>query len=290
MIWAAGGEARQLSCPGADLSGVHAVRHRADVDAIMSELDAGARRIVVIGGGYVGLEAAAALSKLGCSIVLLEALPRVLARVAGREISEFYQSYHREKGVDLRLNAKVSALLGKSGRVEAVRLESGEEIACEMVIVGIGISPSVAPLVAAGANGTDGVTVDQYCRTSLDDIYAVGDCAAQASKWTHGRLLRIESVQNANEMATTAAQHIMGIARSQSPIPWFWSNQFDLKLQTAGLALDYDDVIVRGDMSENKFSVIYLMNGEMVAIDSVNSIKDFIQVRKAIEASNSGRG
>jgi 3-phenylpropionate/trans-cinnamate dioxygenase ferredoxin reductase subunit len=284
LIWAAGGDPRRLSCAGGDLNGVHAVRDRADVDRIMGELANGAKRVVVVGGGYIGLEAAAVLTKLGCQVTLLEALPRVLARVAGEELSEFYQAEHVAHGVDLRLRAMVDRLEGENGWVRRVRLADGGEIACDMVVVGIGIVPTVGPLIAAGAAGANGVDVDEFCRTSLDDIYAIGDCAAHASAWANGAVIRLESVQNANDMATTVAKHICGTEEPYRAFPWFWSNQYDLKLQTAGLSLGFDQAVVRGDAAARKFSVVYLREGRPIAIDCVNNTKDYVQGRKLIEA------
>ena len=284
LIWAAGGDPRRLSCSGGDLNGVHSVRYRADVDRIVAELGDGAKRVVVIGGGYIGLEAAAVLTKLGCEVTLLEALPRVLARVAGEELSAFYQAEHAAHGVDLRLGVTVDCLEGENGWVRRVKLADGGEIACDMVVVGIGIVPAVGPLIAAGAAGANGVDVDEFCRTSLEDVYAIGDCAAHASAWAGGAVIRLESVQNANDMATTAAKHICGLEEPYRAFPWFWSNQYDLKLQTAGISLDYDDAVVRGDPASRKFSVVYLQEGRPIALDCVNNTKDYVQGRKLVEA------
>ncbi|ANY18908.1 Ferredoxin--NAD(P)(+) reductase fdr [Tsuneonella dongtanensis] len=284
LIWAAGGDPRRLSCGGADLSGVHAVRDKADADRIMAELDNGAKRVVVVGGGYIGLEAAAVLTKLGCTVTLLEALPRVLARVAGEALSTFYQSYHREHGIDVRLDTTVEKLEGENGWVRRVVLADGDTIDCDMVVVGIGIVPAAGPLIAAGAAGANGVDVDEFCRTVLPDIYAIGDCAAHASAWADGAVIRLESVQNATDMATTVAKHITGTEEPYRAFPWFWSNQFDLKLQTAGLSLGHDATVVRGNPDEAKFSVVYLKEGRVVALDCVNSTKDYVQGRKLIEA------
>lgn len=285
LIWAAGGDPRRLSCAGADLSGVHAVRDKADVDRIMAELDNGARNVVVVGGGYIGLEAAAVLTKLGCNVTLLEALPRVLARVAGEPLSQFYQDYHRARGVDLRLEAKVDRLEGENGWVRQVVLDGGETVPCDMVVVGIGIVPAAGPLIPAGAAGANGIDVDAFCRASLPDVYAIGDCAAHASDWAGGAVIRLESVQNANDMATTVAKHIVGIEEPYRAFPWFWSNQYDLKLQTAGLSIGYDEIIVRGDPTAARFSVVYLKEGRVIALDCVNVTKDYVQGRKLIEAA-----
>jgi len=284
LIWAAGGDPRRLPLPGGDLAGVHGVRDRADVDRMMAELDGGAKNIVVIGGGYIGLEAAAVLTKLGCHVTLLEALPRVLARVAGEQLSEFYQNEHLAKGVDLRLEVALDSLEGKDGRVTGARLASGEVIPADMVVVGIGIVPAVAPLITAGAAGANGVDVDEFCRTSLPDIYAIGDCAAHANAFAGNAVIRLESVQNANDMANTAAKHIMGDAQPYHALPWFWSNQFDLKLQTAGLSIGHDQTVLRGDPATRSFSVVYLKGGKIIALDCVNAMKDYVQGRKLVEA------
>ncbi len=284
LIWAAGGDARRLACPGADLAGIHTVRNRADVDALKAELDGGSRRAVVVGGGYIGLEAAAVLCKRGCTVRLLELEKCVLARVAGEALSEFYQEEHRRHGVDLRLQTGVERIEGENGRVSAVITDAGERLRCDVVIVGIGIVASVGPLIAAGAAGSHGVDVDSYCRTSLDDIYAIGDCAAHANPYADNAVIRLESVQNAHDMATCAAHAIMGDKQDYNALPWFWSNQYDLRLQTVGLSLGHDATVVRGDPAERKFSVIYLKEGRVIALDCVNATRDYAQGRKLIEA------
>ncbi len=281
MIWATGGDPRRLTCPGADLPGVHGVRTREDADAILAELD-GVTRVVVIGGGYIGLEAAAVLRKLGKDVTLLEMLPRVLARVAGPQLSTFYEGEHRAHGVDLRLETGVEAILG-TDRVSGVRLSDGSEVACELVIVGIGIIPAVGPLLAAGAAGGNGVDVDEFCRTSLPHVYAIGDCAAHANQFADGAVMRLESVQNANDQARTAVGAILGDPQPYKSTPWFWSNQYDLKLQTVGLSGGHDQTVLRGDPAERSFSVLYLKAGKLIAVDAVNAMKDYVQARKLVE-------
>ena len=283
LIWAAGGDPRRLSCSGADLGGIHAVRDKADVDRMKAELEAGGREVVVIGGGYIGLEAAAVLRKLGCEVTLLEAQERVLNRVAGEDLSHFYEEEHRRHGVDLRLGVEVESILGDGDRVTGVKLVSGETLDCDLLVVGIGIVPAVGPLIAAGAAGANGVEVDQFCRTSLPDIYAVGDCAAHANPYAGGAVIRLESVQNANDMATCAAKAICGDPQPYSALPWFWSNQYDLRLQTAGLSLGHDATVLRGDPAERSFSVIYLKEGRVIALDCVNRTKDYAQGRRLVE-------
>ena len=283
LVWAAGGDPRRLSCPGADLGGIHAVRDKADVDRMKAELEAGAREVVVIGGGYIGLEAAAVLTKLGCQVTLLEAQDRVLSRVAGEDLSHFYEDEHRRHGVDVRLGAEVEAIEGDGDRVTGVKLASGETLECDMLVVGIGIVPAVGPLILAGAAGANGVEVDQFCRTSLPDIYAVGDCAAHANPYAGGAVIRLESVQNAHDMAACAAKAICGDPQAYDTLPWFWSNQYDLRLQTAGLSLGYDATVLRGEPATRGFSVIYLKEGRMIALDCVNRTKDYAQGRRLIE-------
>ncbi len=283
LVWATGGDPRRLPLPGGDLVGVHAVRTREDVDRLMSELDGGVDHAVVIGGGYIGLEAAAVLRKLNCAVTLLEALPRVLARVAGEDISRFYEAEHRAHGVDLRTDVVIEAIEGEDGKVSGVRLADGTVIAAGMAIVGIGIIASVGPLLNAGASGANGVDVDEFCRTSLPDIYAIGDCAAHSNSFADGAVLRLESVQNANDMATTVARAINGDPQPYHATPWFWSNQYDLKLQTVGLSLGHDTTVLRGDPASRSFSVVYLKGGRVIALDCVNMVKDFVAGRKLVE-------
>ena len=283
VIWATGGDPRRLSCEGSDLAGVHAVRTRADVDQLMTELDAGASRAVVVGGGYIGLEAAAVLTKLGVTVTVLEMLPRVLARVAGETLSSFFEAEHRAHGVDLRTETAVESIVGQDGKVIGVVLDSGITLPADIVIVGIGIVPAVGPLLSAGAAGGNGIDVDEFCRTSLPDIYAIGDCAAQSNAFANNAVVRLESVQNANDMATCAAKAICGEPSAYGATPWFWSNQYDLKLQTVGLSLGFDREVIRGDPAARSFAVLYLRQGQVIALDCVNNVKDFVQGRKLVE-------
>ena len=284
LVWAAGGDARGLPCPGGKLDGVHTIRTKADIDLIMARIANGARKVAVVGGGYIGLEAAAVLRKLGCDVVLLEGGPRVLNRVAGEALSTFYEKEHRDQGVDLKLDACVVEITGDVS-ASGVRLSNGEIVACDFVIVGIGIIPAVAPLRAAGAEGDNGVDVDSYCRTSLPGIYAIGDCASHWNAFAKEARIRLESVPNANEMAKTVAAHIVGRDQPYQAVPWFWSNQYDLKLQTVGLSIGYDDYVVRGDPAARTFSVVYLQKGQVIALDCVNAVKDYVQ-GKALVVEN----
>ena len=283
LIWATGGAPRSLVCSGHDLVGVHAVRTRADVDRMIGEL-ADARHAVVIGGGYIGLEAAAVLTKLGRRVTVLEALDRVLARVAGEPLSRFFEAEHRAHGVDVRLGVAVDCIEEADGRAVAVQLADGERIACDMVIVGIGIVPAVQPLLDAGAEGGNGVLVDATCRTSLPDVYAVGDCAAHANRFADGAVIRLESVQNANDQATLVARALTGAPQPYEAVPWFWSDQYDLKLQTVGLSTGHDGVVVRGDPATRAFSIVYLKRGRVIALDCVNATRDYVQGRALVVA------
>ena len=281
LIWATGGSPRMLPVEGADLKGVHVVRTREDADDMMNALDV-TTNVVVVGGGYIGLEAAAVLSKFGKKVTVLEALPRVLARVAGEPLSRFYEAEHRAHGVDVRLEAKLDCFIGEGGKLTGVRMADGEILPAEMVIVGIGIIPAVGPLIAAGAAGGNGVDVDQFCRTSLPDIYAIGDCAAHENGFCGGQRIRLESVQNANDQAAVVAKAIAGEAHAYHAVPWFWSNQYDLKLQTVGLSTDHDDIVVRGEPATRSFSIVYLKGGKVIALDCVNATKDYVQGRKLV--------
>ncbi len=281
LIWATGGVPRSLVCSGHDLAGVHSMRSRADVDALVRQLP-GAQRVVVIGGGYIGLEAAAVLSKLGKEVILVEALDRVLARVSAEPISRFYEAEHRAHGVQIRTGVTVDCIEERDGAAAGVRLSGGENLPAEIVIVGIGIVPAVEPLIQAGAEGGNGVSTDEYCRTSLPDIYAIGDCAEHANRFAGGARVRLESVQNASDQASVGASFITGQPVRYDAVPWFWSNQYDLRLQTVGLSLGYDDLIVRGDPRNRSFSVVYLKRGAVIALDCVNAARDYVQGRKLI--------
>ncbi|HEX8192296.1 MAG TPA: FAD-dependent oxidoreductase [Allosphingosinicella sp.] len=274
LVWAAGGVPKRLSVPGAELA--HVIRSREDVDRITALLP-GVRRVAVIGGGYIGLETAAAMRKLGKDVVLFEALDRVLARVAGESLSRFVEARHRDERVDVRLGAQVEAI-GETW----VRTAAGEE-PCDLVIAGIGIDAAAAPLLDAGAEGGNGVLVDAFCRTSLPNVWAVGDCALHESRWAGGARIRLESVQNAHDMAATAARDIAGVPQPYDAVPWFWSNQYDLRLQSVGLWLGYDEIVTRGDPESGSFSLVYLSAGKIIALDCVNATRDYAQGRKLVE-------
>lgn len=285
MVWATGGAPRRLVCSGHDLVGVHAVRTHVDVDRLISELS-GLQRVVVIGGGYIGLEASAVLSKFGKQVTVLEALDRVLARIAGEPLSRFYEAEHRAHGVTVETNVKVECIEQRDGRVSGVRLTGGDAIACDVVIVGIGIVPAVQPLLDAGAEGSNGVNVDDHCRTSLADILAIGDCAAHCSRFAGGARVRIESVQNANDQAIVVAKVITGASATYDSVPWFWSNQYDLRLQTVGLSIGHDRALVRGSIAQRSFSIVYMKEGRVIALDCVNTPKDYVQGRSLVVAGS----
>ena len=282
LIWATGGSPRQLSCEGHDLAGIHAIRSRADVEALKADLP-NATRVAIVGGGYIGLEAAAVLSKLGKQVIVLEAMDRVLARVAGPALSAFYEAEHRAHGVEIRTGVMVDGIIGNDGRAAGARLAGGERIDADMVIVGIGIVPEVAPLITAGAAGANGVDVDDHCRTNLPDVFAIGDGAAHDNAFAGGAHIRLESVQNAHDMAMTVARVLTGKAQPYHAVPWFWSNQYDLRLQTMGLSTGYDTTVVRGDPAARAFSVIYLRAGRVIALDCVNAVRDYVQGKALVE-------
>jgi 3-phenylpropionate/trans-cinnamate dioxygenase ferredoxin reductase subunit len=283
LVWAAGGAARRLTCPGNELAGVHTMRTSADVDRIRNELGETVR-VVVIGGGFIGLEAAATLRALGKQVTVVEALDRVLARVAGEPLSRFYEEEHRARGVNIRLNAQVDCIEGSQGRVSGVRLADGHVLPADMVIAGIGIVPVIDPLLAAGAQGNNGVAVDEYCRTSLPGIFAIGDCALHANDFADGARVRLESVQNATDQANVVARYLCGQPTRYASAPWFWSNQYELRLQTIGLSIGYDRVVLRGEPSSRRFSLVYLKAARVIALDCVNAPMDFIQGKALVSS------
>lgn len=285
LIWAAGGQARRLPVPGADLLGVQVIRTIADIDAIRARLPA-AGRVVIAGGGYVGLEAAAVLAKQGHAVTIVEMQDRLLARVAGPEVSAFYLDAHRGHGVDVRLGARITALEGDAaGQVRAVQLADGARIEAELVIAGIGLVPEISALRAAGADCPDGVAVDGWCCTTLPRVLAIGDCARHPNRFAAGGVVRLESVQNAADMAKTAASFILhgAAAPTYGAVPWFWSNQYDLRLQTVGLSAGADARVVRGDPATGAWSLVYLRAGAVVALDCINSPRDYVQGRALVE-------
>jgi 3-phenylpropionate/trans-cinnamate dioxygenase ferredoxin reductase subunit len=263
------------------LEGIFYLRSFADADRLKAKAET-AQNICIIGGGYIGLEAAAVLASAGKKVTLIEAAERLLARVTGPQLSQFFLNQHRAHGIDIRLNTPVERLMGRDGHIAAVEA-GGSLVECDMLIAGIGLLPTAGALIAAGAKAGNGVIVDDLCRTSLANIYAIGDCACQATPFAGDALFRIESVQNAVDQAKTVAKDINGTPSPHCAVPWFWSNQYDLRLQTVGLSLGYDQTVLRGDPETGSFSVIYLKNSVVIALDCLNATKDYVQGRKLVE-------
>jgi 3-phenylpropionate/trans-cinnamate dioxygenase ferredoxin reductase subunit len=282
LVLATGSRARTINVPGVHLDGIHYLRSIDDVDGIRSGFAEG-REIAIVGAGYIGLEVAAVAAMAGMKVTVIEMAERVMSRVVSVEISEFYQRIHREHGVDIRLSATLDGFSG-DGYVDSVLLGDGERLTTDLVVVGIGILPNVELAEACGLPVEDGIVVDDHCRTIDPNIYAIGDCTHHPNPLL-GRQLRLESVHNALEQAKTAAGNICGEDLSYAQIPWFWSDQYDLKLQIAGLAQGYDDVVLRGDPDDNAFACLYLREGQLIAIDAINRPKDFIQAKPLIAAS-----
>jgi len=279
LVLATGGRPRRLSLPGAEKPNVHYVRTIADVEALREDFLPG-RRLVVIGGGYIGLETAAVGIKKGLQVTVLEALPRVLARVAAPELSAFYERAHRGRGVDVRTGVKIQALLG-TDRVEAILFEDGSRMEADLVIAGIGLIPNAELAASAGLRVENGIVVDAHSRTSDPDILAVGDVAQHENAFL-GRSLRLESVPSAQEQARTAALTICDKPDAHAAVPWFWSDQFDLKLQMVGLSEGYDRFVIRGDIASDSFSAFYLRNDTVICAECVNRPQDFAVAKKLV--------
>ncbi|MEU2257768.1 FAD-dependent oxidoreductase [Nocardia xishanensis] len=285
LVLATGGRARRLPLPGAESApNVHTLRGLADVDAMREQFTPGAR-LVVVGGGYVGLEVAAVGRKAGLQVTVLEAAPRVLARVTAAVVSGFYERVHTEHGVDVRTSCSVSGLdYGLDGRAIGVTLADGARLPADLVVVGIGLVPNTELAEAAGLPVDDGILVDEYCRTADQRILAIGDCTRHPCA-QHGGFRRLESVPNATEQARVAAAVLTGAPRAYDAVPWFWSDQYDVKLQTVGLSAGHDEVVVRGSADAGRsFTVFYLKDGEVRAADVVNAPRDFMVAKKLVAA------
>lgn len=284
LVLATGSRPRRLPVPGSDLTGVYTLRSIADTDRIRAACGAGTR-LVIIGGGYIGLEVAATLRERGAEVTVLEMAGRVMSRVTCPQVSAFYEAEHARHGVHIRCNEQVRALHGDAGtgRVRAVITEGGAEHPADVVIIGVGVAPADELARAAGLECENGVMTDAHCRTSDEAIYAAGDCASHLNR-LYGRHLRLESVDNAFEQGTTVAINLLGTPTPHDKLPWFWSDQFDLKLIIVGVADGYDTTIVRGAPASRSFSVCYLRGGELVAIDSINTPKDQMAARRLIAA------
>ncbi|WP_300377259.1 FAD-dependent oxidoreductase [Henriciella sp.] len=280
LIIATGSRPRALPIEGVELKNVFDLRGLSDVEHIQPKMIEG-QRLVIVGAGYIGLEAAAVARQLGLEVTVLEMAERVLARVTSPVISEFYERLHTDKGVDIRLGARLSSLKGEGGKVSHAVLADGEQIAADMVLAGIGIVPNIELAAEAGLPCKDGIIVDDDARTSDPRIFAAGDCTVRPLNH-YARSGRLESVHNAIEQGKLAAAAIMNKPRPNIDCPWFWSDQYDVKLQIAGLSQGHDEVVVRGDKSANKFAAFYLKAGRLIAVDAVNSPPEFIASKKLI--------
>ncbi|WP_028009418.1 NAD(P)/FAD-dependent oxidoreductase [Solimonas flava] len=279
LALATGGRPRRLSLPGAEHDNVHYVRTIADIEALKAQFGAG-RRLLIIGGGYIGLEAAAVGIKKGLDVTVVEAAPRVLARVTAPEISAFYERLHRGRGVKLHTGVGVHGFEG-SGRVEAVVLTDGTRLPADLVIAGIGLIPNTELAEAAGLAIDNGIVVDCYARTADPDVYALGDCSNHENLF-FDRRMRLESVPNAIEQGRVAAAAIVGKAVPYNAVPWFWSDQYELKLQMVGLSQGYDRLVVRGSLDGESFAAFYLKDGVVISADAVNRPQDFMVAKKLV--------
>jgi 3-phenylpropionate/trans-cinnamate dioxygenase ferredoxin reductase component len=288
LVLATGGRVRTLPVPGAELAGVAYVRTLADAVALKPRVESAAN-VVVVGGGFIGLECAAVARTLGCKVVVLEAMDRLMARVVSPVLSDYYRDLHRGHGVDVRLAASVTEIVGSNGRVTAVRCRDGALVPADLVVVGIGIIANDDLARAAGLACDRGIMVDAWLRTADPEIYAIGDCAAFPHPMARGpaQLVRLESVQNAIDQGKAVADTIMGQPRPYEAVPWFWSDQYDIKLQIVGLTQSYDDTVTLGDVAGGRFSVLYFRGGVLAGIDSVNMPSDHVAGRKLFGAGRS---
>jgi 3-phenylpropionate/trans-cinnamate dioxygenase ferredoxin reductase subunit len=272
LLIATGSRPRILTIPGSDLSGIHYLRTIDDVDSIREAMQT-AKKICIVGGGYIGLEVAAVAVTSGLQVTVLEMEDRILQRVTTPEMSEYYHELHAGRGVNIRVKTGVSGFQGED-HVSTV-LCGDEKMDADLVIVGIGIIPNIELAEAAGLDCNNGITVDDHCRTSDPHIYAAGDCTNHPNP-IMGRRLRLESVPNAMEQARVSASNMLGADKVYASIPWFWSDQYDLKLQMVGFSADGDTSVQRGDKATNQFAVFYLKDGKVVSVDAVNSPREFM--------------
>lgn len=278
LLLATGARPRELTIPGHDLRGIHYLRSIDDVDAIRADMEPG-KRLVIVGGGYVGLEVAAVAVEHGLEVHVLEMEQRILQRVTTERMSAFYHNLHESRGVHIHTRAAVTAFKG-SGHVEGVLCDD-VEFPADMVIVGIGVIPNTELARDAGIECDNGIVVDDHCRTSAADVFAAGDCTNHPNPLL-GRRLRLESVPNAMEQARVAAANMCGHDKNYASIPWFWSDQYELKLQMVGFSADGDTEVVRGEEASNEFAVFYLKDGAVVAVDAVNSPREFMICKQLI--------
>lgn len=282
LLIATGGRARRMKLPGSDLEGVHVVRTYEDTVGFRADFVAG-NRLVIIGGGYIGLETAAAARKMGLDVTLIQRSARLMGRVAASVTAEFFARYHIDRGVRLMLHRAPEAFEGKDGRVSAVLLEDGERVPADAVLMAVGNIPEFRLAAEAGLECDGGVVVDDRCRTSDPLIFAAGDCTRHPSV-RYGRRIQLESVDNALEQARVAAAGMCGRRVRHAHVPWFWSDQYDLKFQIAGLPDGFDEVVVRGDPDRPGFSVWYLRDREVLSVETVNNPRAFMQAGRWIGA------
>ncbi|BBZ10026.1 NAD(P)/FAD-dependent oxidoreductase [Mycobacterium branderi] len=280
LILATGARARPLQAPGADLYGVMSLRNSVDAEMLKASLGKG-KRLAVIGGGYIGLEAAASARALAAEAVVIEVMPRVLARVACEQLSTFFQDYHRDRGVRFELNVGVAGFEGVRGRVTGVKLSDGRVIPCDAALVGIGAIPNVELAQEAGLECADGVVVDATAQTSDPDIFAIGDLTRRPMP-LYDCDVRLESVSNALEQARQAAATIVGKPAPRPEVTWNWSDQYDLKLQIGGLALDADSSLLRGDPASGTFAIFHLKGDVIRAVEAVNAAREFMVGKQLI--------
>ena len=277
LLIATGSRVREINVPGFDLEGVHYLRNIDDVKSIQAHFRPGAK-MVVVGGGYIGLEVAAVAVKRGIEVTVLETADRVMARVVDPIVSHFYERVHREEGVKIETRVTVAGFEGGT-KVEAVVSGEGGRYPCDVVVVGIGILPNTELAAEAGLHVENGISVDEFCRTSDPDICAAGDCTSHPNG-IYGTRLRLESVHNAIEQGKTAAATLAGKEKPYNQVPWFWSDQYDLKLQITGLSNGYTQAVVRGDPTTGRsFAVFYLKDGVLIAVDAINRAPEFMMAK-----------
>lgn len=279
-----GSTPRRLNAPGAELDGVLYMRSLDDAKALKQRWDA-AKNVVVLGGGFIGLEVAAGARKAGKSVTVLEAAPRIMGRAVSPIISDFYTAAHTRRGTHIRVDTQVTEILGEGGRVTGVKLADGEVVPADLVMVGIGVLACGELAEQLGLETENGmIVVNEVAQTSDPRVVAAGDAVLLPHPLGEDRKVRLESVQNAVDQAKVAAHTLMGNSEPYRAVPWFWSDQADLKLQIAGLSQDYDQTVVRGSMDDEKFSVLYYRNGQIIAVDAVNDVSDYMAVRRALNA------
>ena len=282
LLFTTGAKSRQISLPGSNLQGVFLLRNISDVEKIKPQMQPG-KNIAIIGAGYIGLEVAAIAKKLGLNVIVLEEQDRVLKRVVSLQMSEFFQELHTSNGIDLRVSTKVKGINGATD-AEFVELSDGSKVNCDMVLIAVGSVPNDELAKQSEVKTDDGIVVNHACITSIPNVFAAGDCTRFFSNRFQQKI-RLESVQNAIDQAKSAANSICGIDEIYDPVPWFWSDQFDIKLQITGLAQDYDDSIIVGEPKTKVFYIAYLKSGNLIAVDSVNHPRSHMSARKVLGQS-----